>query len=125
MDWKQEILKRLDVLAEKLGTTAQYLWSVLVKQGTIEGISDIFVGVIFLIGLIIGIKLLKFCIKEGPKHRSEKCNDWQGPYIFGSFVGTVMIIAGTIGFTTWIYYGLQALLNPEYYALQKLIELFK
>lgn len=29
MDVKEELLKRLDVLAEKLGTSSKYLWEVL------------------------------------------------------------------------------------------------
>lgn len=40
MDLNQELVKRLDLLATKLGVSGTYLWAVLIRQARVELISD-------------------------------------------------------------------------------------
>jgi hypothetical protein len=116
MDWKQEALKRLDALAEKLGTTAQYLWTVLVKQAYIEGIVGTVLFVLCAIYLGIGIRLL---FKWGRQFPDASYNE-------ETILATKMTVVGVTGAIALItclvcLTAFMQLLNPEYYALQQLL----
>ena len=116
MDWKQEMLKRLDALAEKLGTTAQYLWHVLVKQGIAMGLVDATTAVAFLVATIIGIVYAKKLVKWllGP----DGIEDVWFPAILliGSCIGM------TIAALCYAQSAILELYNPEYWALQELLK---
>lgn len=125
LDWKSELLKRLDVLAEKLGTTANYLWHVLVKQGLTEGIILTGLSIVCFVVAYKGYKLLMWSFKEGPSSVKEGSDEWAGRYIFSAIVGTALTIVGICCGLSYMYYGLQWAINPEFYALEKLFETIK
>jgi hypothetical protein len=109
----QQILARLDALAAKLGTTAVYLWGVLLQQAKIEAYTDFFIaGVCFV--LFVGCLLVtKKSIKEIKKDEYDNEGWWIGA-ISSSIVG-VILFGVSIAQTTD---GIRILLNPAYWALQ-------
>ena len=105
----------LQPLADKLGTTAQYVWGLQVKQAYVEGF-------IALGGLVFGIFLwvLSVVIARGlAKDRSCDLDD-VALITFSIFAlfGSIFVY---INFSTV----LNCFVNPEYYALQQLIKLVK
>ena len=115
-----EILSRLDALAAKLNVTAQYLWGVLVRQARIEAVGDIAL-MLFLSGLTYGAyRIFKFM---AAKIKAENFPDeWmfftQGFLIFSMSVLTIVNIHTAIDILT-------PLLNPEYWALQQILNVCK
>lgn len=119
MDWKQELLKRLDILADKIGTTGTYLWHVLVKEGYISGIKDVGLSILFLIIFSIStpyaVKFWKKVYKADAYKSDESDIAW-------GFVFSLLSLVGFVFFICFIYDGIGELFNPEYFALQKLLE---
>ena len=127
-DMTQEVLKRLDAFAAQLHTTGAQLWDILVAQARVEAIKDLLdlgvAGFVGTAGLYICIKLAIFCTNEDDKKYSEK-NEGN---IVAAFMGSLLTgVVGLIGagcflvnLTSWI----TPLLNPQYWALQQILDLF-
>jgi uncharacterized membrane protein len=117
VDWKTELLKRFDTLADKLGTTGTYLWHILVKQGYIEGWTDLFISIIFAILLFISAKIAY------KKYKKSEEYNWNEDTCVVKFIVffTLSLIFFIISATN-LYMGIQEILNPEFYALNILLE---
>jgi len=118
MDWKQELLKRLDSLAEKLGTTGAYLWQVLVRQGRVEGIADLVTA--GLLGIII------FCLYKTIQlfHRKAEAEDTFDDFgwIVGQIIAGISLVLATVFLCVALYNGILEIANPEYYALHEVLQ---
>ena len=104
----------LQPLADKLGTTAQYVWGLQVKQAYVDGF-------VALGGLMFGIFLcvLSVVITRGlVKYKSCDLDD---AVIIGFLFFVVGLAFILIKFSTI----LNCFVNPEYYALQQMIKLVK
>lgn len=102
-------------LAEKLGTTSEYLWQVLVKQAHIYAWTMIICGGIpFLIGVVVALWVVKKV--KGNKGKTEEWHFWvfaaaltiSAISLVGMLINSQMIIAG--------------LFNPEYWALKQILK---
>lgn len=113
MEWKQELLKRLDALADKLGTTAAYLWSTLVKQAISSGISDAIWGVFFVILSTIAYFVGKALWKKGKDHEDN--------FAAGAFAWAVSA-AAFMGGLNFLVCAIQEFYNPAYYALHEVLQ---
>ena len=118
----EELTKLLSQLAEKLGTTTEYLWGVLIKQARIEAITGI-LDIILFIALLIPFYIY---IKWFSKHyRKLYDNDTEILHWFITvIVGIIMVI--------WFFVCIcdinniiTALNNPEYWALKQVMSLVK
>ena len=111
-----ELLKRLDTLAQSLGVTVEYLWEILVRQGTIEGylmIAGTFIALAF---ALAGV----WSFRKGLKYFESDDGDQGIPY---TVIGIVVGLAGGVftivnGFSAASYF-----LNPEYFALRQILKL--
>lgn len=106
----------LQELAERLGTTTEYLWQALVNQAPISSLTNIaiYIMLIALIGLIARCsKGLTFDEVDDPK-----------VMVFLIF-GLIWLILGTIFFMVSIHDTVTGLFNPEYWALQQILEFIK
>jgi hypothetical protein len=111
---KDEILKRLDALSEKLGQTGGHLWEVLVRQAYIDAWSALVFALLiaaFLVSfLVAGVKL----VRAGSK-------DYDDEWKFA--VGIVLILVG--GFLTIpslsFLWDARYIFNPEAAALQTVL----
>lgn len=108
----ENIDKVLDSLAARFGTTAEHVWTILVKQTFYEGISC------FVASILCGV-LLWFIGKTIKKIHKKDCDgDLMGVFCV-LFIVLVPIMA-ICGFEAF-----HRLLNPEYYAMQEIFELIK
>jgi len=107
---QEELLKRLDALAAKLGVAAEHLWDVLVRQGQIEGMRGVVLAVVgFVVMLIAGRKAAR-AFRE---NRDDATMGW----VILCFLSGGAALVGQAD--AWY------LLNPEYFALRQLLELLK
>ncbi len=115
----------LSELADKLGTTTEYLWQVLLTQARY----DILVSVIqmaFMFGIVYWtIKLhLKFSkIPEGENHSEYYYKEelLVVPMVFAAITSIIMIVFFLSGFNELI----AAIFNPEYWALRQIMHFIK
>lgn len=113
MDWKQA----LAALAADLHTTADKLWQVLIDQAFVFGVFNLGTWVLMLLLTVVGGVLTA-------RWKSDEYDRWPLPraiclvvtLLFGLFV----LVSGT---TTdgLLYPGFTALCNPEYWALQQIL----
>lgn len=114
----QEIFKRLDLLAAQLGTTAGHLWSVLVYQSLVDGIT-------YSIGLVLAGCLVATSYRRGRAafDRAAKSEN-EGDILLCLFHAAVLVI-GTVVAVSLIGEIPTLFLNPEYAALQKVLDVLR
>lgn len=125
-DWKTELFKRLDALGEKLGTTAGHLWEVLVRQGMAEGIGDLVLAFLCLVVFVICYKIVRWMYKEAPLDKPDSIYDmpWKARYLVPGIIATIVGIFSGVGIFVNLYQGVLWAVNPEYFALEKVLSLF-
>jgi len=116
----EQVMEILRVLAEKFGTTTEFLWGVLIRQAYVHGVTAI---VCFLITsvLIFGWNWVWWRAEVGEEvsHRDK------GDRMFAIFmcrlgglglvfIWTCLFLSGMIEVTT-------ALINPEYWAIKQVL----
>lgn len=115
-DMTDEILKRIDALAAKLGVASDHLWRVLTQQARIEAIEDLAWAALFFALSGASIWAIRWVI--------ARRDDDNIPGELGVvsviaalvfFVVACNCIAGTPGM----------FLNPEYWALKQILETVK
>ena len=111
----EQITPVLEKMAEKLGVTVEYLWSILIKQAPLSGITDIIQYI--LLGIVTWV-FVKVSFKV--HHKIEK-EDWDGvAYIPLWVIGVGILILWITAFfcfpnTIWAFF------NPEYWALKEIL----
>jgi hypothetical protein len=114
-----KVISALTALAQKLGTTAEKLWPVLVQQQRLEAIVTACVlAIIFIIGSLILFKI-----------RKEPWGDGKGdptcPYGIWAIICIVVMSAAfivTICCSQWM---VTCILNPEYWALKDIAHMLR
>jgi len=115
----KELTELLAKLAEKLGTTTQYLWGVLIKQASVEIYIFISIFVLTVIGVIITTLLLKYTQKYWDEEDTPAIA-W-----FSLTLGIVCAFETVIGLVyslTNIADVITSIINPEYWALQEVLK---
>jgi uncharacterized membrane protein len=113
-----ETVIALTALANKTGTTAEYLWKVLVKQAPLEAVKE---GIGLLIMLVVGGALClvhKMLLK---KEVYDEDTSYGVVMMFAAFIWglvTIVFICSTVATCT-------DALNPEYWALKQILEQLK
>ena len=118
---QEEILKRIDALAEKLGTTGELLWGVLVRQAVMEGWGF---TIALLVSFFICGAIVLMCFRPAMKELSDTRSD--------SPRGTASVFAAAFAAIGALIAGISLLanqpflkiLNPEYYAFLEIRKLF-
>lgn len=111
MDDKTSTL--LNQLATKLGTTGEYLWGVLVKQAAVAGVTDLIQYAVIL-GCVYGYH--KWANSE-KRDFGDGGDSWPLALLVGIPLGIIVIIAFFCFPNT-----ITAFVNPEYWALQRVLE---
>ena len=109
----------LQPLAEKLGTTAQYIWGLQVKQAYIDGF-------VALSGLLLGIGLLIVAFRVFKSFYHCRLEDEYDKFevekltciLMFSLVGLLFLF---LNFSTTV----ECFINPHHHALSSLIKLIK
>jgi Na+-driven multidrug efflux pump len=112
-----DISGAIATLAQKLGVAAEHVYATLIRQQVTEGIYSIVVISLCIIGLLFVVKLIKFGLKASRDGEEEAS-------IFIWIISLVLaLIALCILFT--FSSDVMKLFNPEYYAIQEVIEMIK
>lgn len=120
----KEITPLLEKLAAKLGTTAEHLWGVLVKQAHVEGV----VGLVFITVATVAVLCWGFFIfpklykkyKAIQKEYGRYSDDGEG-YLIAMVIGSValgvlfLVSLGEVNNVVTCFY------NPEYWALKRVL----
>jgi hypothetical protein len=127
VDWKQEFLKRFDALAETLHTTGEHLWGVLVRQGVAEGVGSLVLALLCLVVLVVCYKTIRWAYKTAPTDESTSVYDtaWKARYLTPAIISAVGGVLSGIGLFVNLYQGVMWAVNPEYFALEKVLSLFQ
>ena len=108
----QELIERL---SEKLGTTADHLWGVLIKQAPIQAIIDGITMAALIVLSILALKLFKDKYKKLWDTDAEPLVIVAGLFTAMLVVATIIIVCTTFDTTV------TAVFNPEYWALKQII----
>jgi hypothetical protein len=131
-DMNEATAKLISDLANKLGTTADHLWSVLIKQAPIAatwGIMQLFIdGAMMIILWIVARKMFMrahFLENDDSQYANDTENKVIGLWIGGAIVAFIAVVF-TIGFVCGDLGELQVtisgFLNPEYWALKQVMK---
>ena len=109
-------------LAEKLGTTAEHLWSVLIRQAKIEGVTNIVSYVILIVCICLYLKFLSPFTKV---ENSDPC-EWSSSE-FARIVTSISAGIALLVFTLAAVFSIQntvtCFINPEFVALNNLVHM--
>jgi len=111
---QKKAMEMLEALAEKLGTTLEHLWEVLLLQAKVEAVEA---GLVFLTGASVGLYGLWLVNKA----RDVKDNDDQA---IRWFLGGALALIGLIPAFGNLLKLPTLLINPEYWALREVLRLF-
>lgn len=106
----------LIILAEKLGTTTDSLWSVLINQAVLTGIMNAAEALVYLtVCTVAGIWLKKWW---------ENSRDPEYELLFPLLIWGVVSLSVSVYTVISFKFLITAVLNPEYAALMLLSDLF-
>ena len=115
-DMQKELLNRLDLLAQKLGVTAEHLWRILVQQARVELIWDCVQLVLGAIFLGLAVRAFFFTAKLFKEnHIDDVASLWLVVVSLG--LSLMFFSLGDSALTNW--------LNPEFFAFRQIQELLK
>ena len=112
-------------LADRLGTTSEYLWAVLIKQAPITGAVNLICYALTVLAFVIAWKF------RGPILAGiEKLIDTHSDAVsFVSFMGALFFSVLALVWLGAMVFSIQdtvtAFLNPEYFALDKVLNAVK
>jgi amino acid transporter len=110
--------KLIESLAQKLGTTSELLWSVLLKQAKIQAITTLFqIGLIIVFGLILYHLHIKFL----NEYRYEEHDS------IGIIMTTALAFFAVLFFAAFFSIDsvINGFFNPEYWALDQVLRSIK
>lgn len=111
---KEEIMVVLRELAEKFGTTTEFLWTVMIKQSYVTGITYICTFALSLVCIIIWNR-----IAWHPKFWGTDNEDLYIVVNFGKFFGTLAAVMWVFIFLCSMVDVVTSLVNPEYWVLKQ------
>jgi hypothetical protein len=122
---KDEKNQALEILAEKLGTTAEYLWKVLVKQAPISATIDIVYFILITIGGYLLFRLHIYLSKE--RGDKEESLYYKYEEVAGIPMVIVCVLWGVAFIISFCFLGDVAIgfANPEYWALNEILNSLK
>lgn len=106
-------------LALKLGTTAEYLWAVLVQQALVSAIADLIFIILLSIFWIVFYSLHRRYTREDKYYDSDTLGFVVG--LIGGVIGLFTIVAVPIFFFDMI----NGFFNPKYWALKEILSTLK
>jgi len=111
----QKMTKLLEQLAEKLGTTSEYLWDILIQQAPISATITLCQLLMFGLFIVVWIKYLKWGIKN------DELDEFS-IHTFILFIGGLVLI---IFIFASIFEGIPDLINgyfnPEFWAFDYIL----
>ena len=122
----EQTTKLIEQLAQKLGTTTEFIWEVLIKQAYISAITDIiYIVLIIIVGILIFKKHYKFSkIYKDDFGTTSEYDESESKIIFMIAIGMLWLIAALYTFFS-IGNIIEGFANPEYWALKQILDAIK
>lgn len=118
-----ESLKLLEKLANKLGTTSEYLWAVLIKQAPVAAITEVFYIIFTIIFGVVLVKLHMHFSNDKNKISYDELDVALGaPMLIGFLLFVIFTFGAIFGSIPVIVNGF---LNPEFWALDYVLNALK
>lgn len=117
----KETTELLNQLAIKLGTTIEHLWEILIRQAFISGIIDIFQYIC--IG-VASYYFIKYHYKISKNNKMDEGYDNGGVFVMMLTIGAILGIISIVAFFS-IHDTITGFINPEYWALDKILDKIK
>lgn len=122
-------LQALTALANKLGTTAEYLWGVLVHQAPITGA----INLLMIAALVVGAATwARFVARKVVPPKETPGQPWQpaewsddAAIFFACASAAVLAFAAAVSVIWGLGDAVSAMVNPEYWALKQVLHLLK
>lgn len=118
----EQTVKLIEQLAQKLGTTTEYLWTILIKQAPISAAIDMIYCLLTIVGGLVLYRMHKvFSIEKHGTYKNETLYDARDG------VGFCMVLAAIVWAIIFIvcFFSLNNIVNgffnPEYWALKEII----
>lgn len=109
-------VEMLQALAVKLGTTVEYLWAVLIRQATVNAITDIIQYGLLALAVYVYVRW----VRSDKRDLDNGGDSWPPALILGVPLMLVAVVA-FFSFPNTI----TALVNPEYWALNRVLSSVK
>ena len=121
----EKTLQALTALANKLGTTTEYLWGVLLKQAPITGLVDLGVMISLVVATYWWFRLVQRKTTPPPateedRYPSAAWTDDVGIGLAWMSIGFMVLICILV-IATNAAITIAALFNPEYWALMQIL----
>lgn len=117
---EKETAALIEKLAAKLGTTTEYLWMVLIKQAPLDSTITLFQGLLIaLFGWVLWKAHKKIETKDGYDGRSGL------EYSIGMILCGLVFLTLSLAFFFEIPSVFYGFVNPEYWALQEILDKLK
>lgn len=115
-----ELLKRLDLIGEKLGEGVGFVWEISLMQA-------FWVNGVFTVIFSVSLALVAYGAYRLTRHLHERstdddCSD-EFPYLLGMLGTGIGFIVAVVGSTANLYAGIVHMINPQYYALMDLAKM--
>ena len=98
----------IEVLAQKFGSTSTELWQIILRQQLVEAKADLVLGIFCVIGILIGIWIIRWSIRE-----ENAWGSWAIAFII------IFLILGIVAF----YFSYLEFANPEYQAIESIFQM--
>lgn len=108
----------LNALAIKLGTTAEHLWGILVKQAFLDGVVSCFQYAALLAAWYVTYRVLK---NWNVIFESAAKNDLERPLVFVGLVLFPALVIYSVSAFCYLSVFFSAFFNPEYWALHQVL----
>ena len=121
----EKTLHALTTLAQKLGTTAEYLWGVLLRQAPITGVVDLLIAVAWVIAVSLWFRFVMRKTNASNKTESNQNPraEWRDEAAgFAWFSAIIFAVIASLAVTFSLPSIVSALLNHEYWALRQILK---
>jgi hypothetical protein len=119
----EQLALTLVTLADKLDTTVEHLWQVMIDQAYISAMTNLTLGIMWILATIVATV---FVFKKSKEPADEDGRKWSyGIELIVYVVVAYMVIASLVILMMIQNDIITALYNPEYWALQQLMSLAK
>jgi len=116
----------IEDMAAKLGVTAEHLWGVMVKQAPISGAVDLVICIAITVATVWWFRVVirkTTRRSDDPDTYLSPRSEWNDEAAFLAWVSAIVSMAVTLIFISASAEGIvSAFVNPEYWALQKLLK---
>lgn len=112
--------KLIEQLAQKLGTTTEYLWSILIKQASISAITDLMYCIFVIISGFILLKVHMYLGSEKDGKDSIYYEKEEAVWIPMAIALAIWVIMISIALCS-VHNIVNGFFNPEYWALNKIL----